>query len=141
MGMKKEVLATIWIWPVRFSFGTVSKKVAAILLHSSAMPRISSSVSVGRPSMKYSFTRLQPPSKAMAAPFRMTSSVSPLLITSRSRWLPASGAKVRLLFFTSCTFPMMSREKASMRREGREMFTIFSRQVSIRKVTSSSRWE
>ena len=57
------------------------------------------------------------------APSRISSSVSPLLMTSRRRWEPASGAKVRLLFLISCTLLMTSREKASMRREGREMLT------------------
>ena len=51
--------------------------------------------------------------------------VCPLLITSRSLWLPASGANVRLLFLTSCTLLITSREKASIRREGREMLTPF----------------
>ena len=50
-----------------------------------AMAFSSSIVSVGCPSMKYSFTFCQPPSKACPAPSRMISSVSPLLITSRRR--------------------------------------------------------
>ena len=77
------MLVTICTLPLtRFSFGTVSKKVAAILLESSAIPRISSSVSVGCPSMKYSLTLVQTPSKARAEPCKITSSVSPLLMTS-----------------------------------------------------------
>ena len=71
---------------------------------------------------------------------RISSSVSPLLITSLSRWEPASGAKVRLLFFTSWTLRITSKEKASIRREGREMFTPFPLVTSIRKLISSSSW-
>ena len=137
-GTKKEVLVTICTLPLtRFSFGTVSKKVAAILLESSAIPRISSSVSVGCPSMKYSLTLVQPPSKARAEPCKITSSVSPLLMTSRSLWLPASGAKVRLDFFTSCTLLMTSREKASIRKDGREILICLLSHSSIRKSISS----
>ena len=101
---------------------------------------MSSTVSVGRPSIKYSFTRFQPASKACLAPFRITSSVRPLLITSRRRWEPASGAKVRLLFLISWTLLITSREKASMRREGREMFTPLPLNSSMRKLTRPSSW-
>jgi len=101
-GTKKEVLVTICTLPfTRFSLGTVSKKVAAILLESSAIPRISSSVSVGSPSIKYNFTLVQPPSKARAEPCKMTSSVKPLLITFLNRCLqpPICSSCIYLLHF------------------------------------------
>ena len=101
---------------------------------------MSCTVSVGRPSMKYSFTRFQPASKASLAPLRITSSVRPLLITSLKRCEPASGAKVRLLFLISCTLLMTSRENASILRDGREILTPFPLNSSIRKFTSPSSW-
>ena len=72
------------------------------------------------PSIKYSFTLFQPPSKACPAPSKIISSVSPLLITSRSLWEPASGAKVRLLFFDILYFTHnIQRERVnSERRKG-----------------------
>ena len=47
--------------------------------------------------MKYSLTALAPASRAWRAVATISSAVMFLLITSRSRWLPASGAKVKLL--------------------------------------------
>ena len=44
--------------------------------------------------MKYSLIELQPRSNASWAQRSISSSLTPLLIVSRSRWLPASGAKV-----------------------------------------------
>ena len=56
----------------------------------------------------------------MAQVVRISSSVTFLLITSRSRWVPASGAKVRPLLRTFCSRSISSREKLSARREGRD---------------------
>jgi hypothetical protein len=61
----------------------------------STMPRTSSSVSVGRPIMKYSLTRCQPRSNTLRVESSMCASVMFLFTTSRMRWVPASGAKVR----------------------------------------------
>ena len=58
------------------------------------MPMTSSSVSVGSPIMKYSFMRLNPRENTFSAERVMSSSVTFLLITSRMRCVPASGAKV-----------------------------------------------
>ena len=52
---------------------------------SRAMPMTSSSVSVGKPSMKYSFTALQPPSKAVRQDCNKSSSLTFLLMVSRIR--------------------------------------------------------
>ena len=41
-----------------------------------------------------------------------------MLITSRKRWDPASGAKVRLLFLTSCTLLITSKENAQQTGSG-----------------------
>ena len=60
----------------------------------STMPRTSSSSSVGRPIMKYSFMRWKPRPNTRSAELVMSSSVTFLVITSRMRWVPASGAKV-----------------------------------------------
>ena len=49
------------------------------------MPSMSSSVSVGRPIMKYSFTAFQPSENASVTARIKSSSVTPLFITSRSR--------------------------------------------------------
>ena len=49
------------------------------------------------------------------APSRIISSVRPLLITFRNRWLPASAANVRLLFLISCTRFITSKENESIR--------------------------
>ena len=59
----------------------LSKKVAAIWLESSAMPLMSSFVSKGCPSIKYSLTLFQPPKNASVEPSMIFSTVSPLLIT------------------------------------------------------------
>ena len=74
---------------------------------------MSSDVSVGRPIMKYSFTVVQPPEKALSAVERISSSVRFLLITSRSRWVPSSGAKVRPLRRSTLSRPASSSEKPS----------------------------
>lgn len=50
--------------------------------------------------MKYSFTLFQPPEKAVAQVERISSSVTFLLIASRRRCVPASGANVRPLLRT-----------------------------------------
>ena len=83
------------------------------------MPRMSSSVSVGRPVRKYSLTRRHPWEKAdSTAPYRSSSRIS-LLITWRIRQVPASGANVspvRRTFWISLAMPTV---KASTRRLGR----------------------
>ena len=60
-----------------------------------AMASTSSSVSVGRPHMKYSFTCRQPWVYAVTTVRIRSSSVTILLITLRIRSEPPSGAKVR----------------------------------------------
>ena len=72
-----------------------------------------------------------------AEPFKISSSVRPLLITLRRRWEPASGAKVRLLFFTSCTLLITSRENASIRRDGRDTLTPFPSKLIDQEIDES----
>ena len=83
------------------------------------MPSTSSSVSVGRPMRKYSFTRLHPWEKAASTAAYRSSSRMSLLITWRIRHVPPSGAKVRPVrrtFWISAARPTV---KASTRRLGR----------------------
>ena len=55
------------------------------------------------------------------------------LLINETNTLPlASGAKVRLLFRISCTLLMTSNENASIRREGKEIFTPSFSNVSIK---------
>ena len=53
-------------------------------------------------------------------------------MASRSRWVPASGAKVSPAFRPFCSRCISSMEKLSARREGRERFTWFSSQKGAR---------
>ncbi|GBE29683.1 hypothetical protein BMS3Bbin04_00705 [bacterium BMS3Bbin04] len=59
-----------------------------------AMPTKSASVSVGNPIMKYSLTELYPSLNASSVALSRSDSLEFLFITSRNRWVPASGAKV-----------------------------------------------
>ena len=81
--------------------------------------------------MKYSLTFFQPLAKAALTACSRSSSVTPLLITSRIRWLPASGANVRPLFRTACTFLATSTLNASMRKLGKDTLTFLSLKSAI----------
>ncbi len=105
------------------------------------MPSTSSSVSVGRPIMKYSLRRDQPEAKAASAAPKISSSVSCLRITSRSRCVPASGAKVRPVLRTSWILFASDTEKASARSEGSDTPTPCGPNRSTSRVTNSSMWE
>ena len=76
--------------------------------------------------MKYSLSLLQPLLNARLATSKRSSSVTPLLITSRSRWVPASGAKVKLVRLTFCTDSAKPMEKLSTRSEGSDTVIFFS---------------
>ena len=84
------------------------------------MPARSSSVSVGSPSIKYNLTAEYPALNALFAAFNISSSVMSLFITSLSRCVPASGAKVREVFLESCA---NCPSKLSTLREGRASVT------------------
>ena len=73
--------------------------------------------------MKYSFTALYPPAKAVRQEASRSSWVTFLLMTSRSRWVPASGAKVRPLLRPLARRSIRLMEKLSARRLGRDRFT------------------
>ena len=64
-----------------------------------------------------------------------------MLITSRRRCVPASGAKVRPLLRTFATFSISSGEKLSMRSEGSERFTLSRSVQGSMSDSKSSRWE
>ena len=81
--------------------------------------------------MKYSFTVLQPHSKASVTERIKSSSVTPLLITSRRRWVPASGARVRPDFFTCWVSSRDCFTMLSMRMLGRDTLTRLSLYRSI----------
>ncbi len=72
-----------------------SRPLAMTFVAMSAIWRTSSSVSVGRPHMKYSFTCRQPLPYAVATVRIRSSSETILLMTLRMRSEPPSGAKVR----------------------------------------------
>ena len=105
------------------------------------MPLMSSSVSVGSPTMKYSLQRRQPAAKAASMAENKSSSVTFLLMTSRSRWVPASGAKVRPPFFWPATSSAISTPKASRRWEGTLTRTPAPAQSAFTRVNISAIWE
>ena len=82
--------------------------------------------------MKYSFTAFHPPEKAVFRLSVSSSSVTFLLMASRRRWVPASGAKVSPAFRPRWSRCISSMEKLSARREGRERFTWFFPQKASR---------
>ena len=71
----------------------------------------------------------------------MSSSVIPLLITSRNRWLPASGAKVKPDFRTRLTASASPTLKASARNDGRLTLTPLSTIARLILSVSSSERE
>ena len=102
------------------------------------MPLMSSSVSVGRPIMKYSLQRRHPAANAASMAPNRSSSVTFLLMTSRRRCVPASGANVSPPFFCPATSPAMSTPNASRRCEGTEMRMPLPSQERFRRVRISA---
>ena len=100
------------LWPCSLASSTQRRA-------SSTMPRVSSSVSVGSPTRKYSFTRFQPWLKAEPTAAWRSSSVMSLLMTWRMRHVPASGANVRPVRRAFWIWAATSTVKASTRRLGR----------------------
>ena len=91
--------------------------------------------------MKYNLTVFHPDLKAFVHAANKSSSLTPLLITSRMRCVPASGAKVRPLLRTCCTFFAISMEKLSMRKDGKLTLTCLSLNSSMSISTSSGNLE
>ena len=91
------------------------------------IPSRSSSVSVGMPIMKYSFSTLQPLEKMTAAASRRSCSASGLLMTHRRRSVPASGARVKPLLRTPATARIISGVSVPMRSDGSEIETRLAR--------------
>ena len=91
--------------------------------------------------MKYSLTPFHPDSKASEQALKRSSSVTFLLITSRMRWVPASGAKVRPALRTDCIFSNSSLSRESMRKLGRATDTRFFSMRSMTSGNRSWRWE
>ena len=71
--------------------------------------------------MKYILMPVQPFLNAFSQAPSRSSSVTSLLITSRMRWLPASGASVRLCRFPCATASATRTEKVSTRVLGSEI--------------------
>ena len=105
------------------------------------MPLMSSSVSVGRPIIKYSFMRSQPWENDALTAFMRSSSVTPLLMTSRMRCVPASGAKVRPPFFSPATSLAISTPKESRRSEGSDTEMPLPDRFALSLRSTSSRLE
>ena len=101
------------------------------LRHRSTMASISSCVSPGRPIMKYSFTCCQPCSNSLRTCSISPSSVTPLLMMSRRRWLPASGARVAPVRRMPARRRMMSSSMEPTRRDGRDTEICSASQRSI----------
>ena len=84
------------------------------------------------------FTLFQPASKASCAERSRSSSCTPLLMTSRRRWVPASGANVSPALRTDCMRSRSSFMNASMRRDGNEIETRFFSNSSM--ISGTSVW-
>ena len=76
--------------------------------------------------MKYSLMILQPSSKAVVALSTKSSALIPLLITCRSRSLPASGASVKPVFRTFLISFISSGVREPTRRLGKETAMLWS---------------
>ena len=91
--------------------------------------------------MKYSLTRRHPAANAASRAPNRSSSVTFLLMTSRRRCVPASGANVRPPFFWPATKPAMSTPNASRRCEGTDIRTPLPSHARLRRVRMSAIWE
>ena len=83
----------------------------------------SSAVSVGSPIIKYSLMTCHPRSKASLTVAIISASLIFLLITSRSRWLPASGAIVNPVLRTVLISFISSGVRVPALKDGRETAT------------------
>ena len=81
--------------------------------------------------MKYSLTPHQPAVNASVTARSRSSSVTFLLMTSRMRCVPASGAKVSPPFRTVCIFSRSSFKIESMRSDGKDTDTFCSAMSSM----------
>ena len=108
----------------------------------SLIATMSSSVSVGRPIMKYSFIRRQPLRNAFSAAVSMSFSVTFLLMTSRRRWLPASGANVRPPRLDPPTSAAISTPNESRRCDGMDTRTPVPRtsSLSVCRICAHCEW-
>ncbi|CDF05467.1 unknown [Megasphaera elsdenii CAG:570] len=100
----------------------------------STMPCISSSVSMGRPTMMYMRTWRMPAAVARSMDWSRCSSVMPLLMMSRMCLLPASGARVIVFWPLSASPLTIVGVIESARKDAQEKARPWSRM----KVTSSS---
>ena len=71
----------------------------------------------------------------------MSSSVTFLFMTSRRRWVPASGAKVSPVFLDAPTAAAMSTPKESSRWEGMLTFMPLAESSSFRPLSISAHCE
>ena len=82
--------------------------------------------------MKYSLITCQPRSKASSTVVMMSCSLMFLLITSRSRWVPASAAMVTPVLRTRLIRSIIRELKVPARSEGNETATRCAWQRAIR---------
>ena len=106
----------------------------------STMPSTSSSVSEGRPTMKYILMLVQPRAKALEAAPKRSSSLTSLLTALRRRWLPASGASVSVCFFPLAMALATSTEKLSTRVLGSEILRSGKAVVSASTMGTMRLW-
>ncbi len=114
---------------------------ASVSFAMSTIPFKSSSVSVGKPIMKYSFRLCHPSENAQVAAWIRSSCVTPLLITFLSLCVPASGANVRPVLRPFWTSFARSTENESTRRDGRLTEMPVSPCLSRRLLQTSRTWE
>ena len=84
------------------------------------MPSTSSSVSPGRPIMKYSLSPVNPPSNVARTASSNCASSTPLLMASRSSCVPASGASVSEPRWSAAKLARLSRRRVDAQRRQRD---------------------
>ena len=119
-GIKLDTLTVTWIRFFTRPLRAAAVPKSATFRAKEIMPSRSRVSSVGNPSIKYNFMADQPAKKAASVAANRSSSVTPLLITSRKRCVPASGAKVKPVLRPFCTSSAKSTEKESTRSEGKD---------------------
>jgi len=124
LGTKGETAAVTW------RRGPPCPAASRVLRLRSKMASRSSRVSPGRPIMKYSLTCRQPCCTSFCACRSSSSSVTPLLMASRRRWLPASGARVAPVRRMPAIRAMMESSTEPTRSEGSASATCCAAQLS-----------
>ena len=109
------------MWPIFLRARLDAKNRCLFFLTVWVIASTSDMVSVGRPTIKYSFKLGMPFSTSVMAAVKMSFSLSPLLITRRRRSVPASGAMVAVLTLLCFKAPSNPGDNRSARRELNEI--------------------